>query len=140
VAGLVVFAANPEAANLTKFTKMKLFELGYIVAADRPLTSAVREGHHFPRGHGWVLDVRTVRCEIVKTAAGTRSEFHVVANVFAHPGRQLLPVSGPLRVDGAIEGGVSCALDRGVLRHLGEVLAERFVESETTFLAARGNM
>ncbi len=138
IAGLVVFSNNPDAANLTKFTKMKLFERGYIVASDRPVRSGLREGHHFPRGHGWVLDVRTVRCEIVKTKTGTRSEFHVVANVFAHPGRQLLAVSGPLRVDGAIEGGASCALDGGLLRQLGEVLAERFIDSETTFTAARG--
>jgi hypothetical protein len=140
VAGLVVFSNNPDAANLTKFTKMKLFERGYIIAPERPASTHVREGHHFPRGHGWVLDVRTVRCEIVKTGAGTRSEFHVVANVFAHPGRQLLPVSGPLRVDGAIEGGASCTLDGGVLRQLGEVLAERFIDSERTFVAARGQL
>lgn len=140
VAGLVVFSNNPDAANLTKFTKMKLFERGYIVASEGPASTHVQAGHHFPRGHGWVLDVRTVRCEIVKTGAATRSEFHVVANVFAHPGRQLLPVSGPLRVDGAIEGGASCALDGVVLRQLGEVLAERFIDSETTFVAARGRL
>ncbi len=140
VSGLVVFSNNMDAANLTKFTKLKLFERGYIVSADRPVGSALREGLHFPRGHGWFLDVRTVRCEIVRSDSGTRSEFHVVANVFAHPGRQLLPVSGPLRVDGAIEGGASCALDGGVLRQLGEVLAERFVDSESIFLAARGQM
>ena len=140
VSGLVVFTNNADAANLTKFTKLKLFERGYIVSPDRPAGSDLREGHHFPRGHGWLLDVRTVRCEIVRTSTGTRSEFHVVANVFAHPGRQLLPVSGPLRVDGSIEGGASCALDGGVLRQLGEVLAERFIDSEGTFLAARGSL